>query len=64
MEDILSEDRHKTDDYDTVLRTIKEFLTEPFTATILPSGNKQKMVCVNWQMGIIGEIEISRYRYY
>lgn len=30
----------KTDDYDTVLRTIKAFLTEPYIAAV--TGNKYK----------------------
>ena len=32
----------RTDDYDTVLRTIKQFLTEPYTAAILPSENNKR----------------------
>ena len=33
----------KTDDFDTVLRTIKAFLTEPFKAVM-----KQESLCLNW----------------
>ena len=32
----------KTDDFDKVLRTIREFLSEPYKASILPSENNQK----------------------
>lgn len=33
----------KTDDYDAVLRTIKEFLSEPFKAVM-----EQESLCLNW----------------
>lgn len=34
MESILSKDRSKTDDFNAVLKTIKQFLTKPFTAAV------------------------------
>ena len=47
----------KTDDYGTVLRMIKEFLTEPFTAAVADKGFNEKWFAANGEWMWIGGIE-------